>query len=152
MWPVVLALLMVRRAAHGPLPERMAPTWFIAIAPPSVVGLVGLQAQAPLAVVAAFWGMAVFLVLWIGGVAKQAVVQPFSLAFWATSFPMASFTTLTLKLAVAVGSPGLQVAGTLLLALTSLVVFGLCLATVRGLRNGSLLAPEPVAVLNPGAL
>ena len=33
-------------------------------------------------------------------------------------------------------------AGTLLLALTSLVVFGLCLGTVRGLRDGSLLAPS----------
>ena len=43
------------------------------------------------------------------------------------------------------------IAGTLLLALTSLVVFGLCLATVRGLRNGSLLAPEPVAQIVPNA-
>jgi tellurite resistance protein len=45
----------------------------------------------------------------------------------------------------------MQLAGTLLLALTSLVVFGLCLATVRGLRNGSLLAPEPVAQIVPNA-
>jgi len=149
LWPVVLTLLLVRRAVQGPLPERLMPTWFITIAPPSVVGLVLLQAQAPVAVVAACWGMAVFFVLWAGSVAQQAVTQPFSLSFWAASFPLAAFTTLTLKLAGAVGSPGLQWAGTVLLALTSLVVFGLCLATVRGLRNGSLLAPEPVAQLIP---
>lgn len=149
LWPVVLTLLLVRRAVQGPLPERLMPTWFITIAPPSVVGLVLLQAQAPVAVVAACWGMAVFFVLWAGSVAQQAVTQPFSLTFWAASFPLAAFTTLTLKLAGAVGSPGLQWAGTVLLALTSLVVFGLCLATVRGLRNGSLLAPEPVAQLIP---
>jgi tellurite resistance protein len=31
------------------------------------------------------------------------------------------------------------------LAVTSLVILGLVLGTVRGLRNGSLLAPEVVA-------
>jgi tellurite resistance protein len=151
LWPVLLALLLVRRAAQGPLPERILPTWFITIAPPSVIGLVLLQAQAPLPVVVAFWGMAVFFVLWAGSVAKQAVTQPFALTFWAASFPLAAFTTLTLKLAAQTGSSGMQLAGTLLLALTSLVVFGLCLATVRGLRNGSLLAPEPVAQIVPHA-
>jgi tellurite resistance protein len=149
LWPVVLTLLLVRRATQGPLPERLMPTWFITIAPPSVIGLVLLQAQAPVAVVAACWGMAVFFVLWTGSVAQHAVTQPFSVTFWSASFPLAAFTALTLKLAVAVGSTGLQLAGTLLLALTSLVVFGLCLATVRGLRSGSLLAPEPVAQLMP---
>lgn len=51
------------------------------------------------------------------------------------SFPLAAFTTLTLRLAALAESGGLQMAGTLLLALTSLVVFGLCLGTVRGLRS-----------------
>lgn len=151
LWPVVLTLLLVRRAAQGPLPERLMPTWFITIAPPSVIGVVLLQAQAPLSLVAACWGMAVFFVLWAGSVAQQAVQQPFSLTFWAASFPLAAFTTLTLKLSAAVGSSGMQWVGTLLLALTSLVVFGLCLATVRGLRDGSLLAPEPVAQIVPSA-
>ena len=149
LWPVVLALLLVRRAAQGVLPERLMPTWFITIAPPSVIGLVLLQAQAPVMVVSACWGMAVFFVWWAGSIAKQAVSQPFSLTFWAVSFPLAAFTSLTLRLGLAVGSPGLQMGGTLLLALTSLVVTGLALATVRGLRDGSLLAPEPVANLVP---
>lgn len=151
LWPMVLALLLVRRAAQGPLPERLMPAWFITIAPPSVIGLVLVQAHAPTAVVAAFWGAALFFVLWVGTVARQAVSQPFSLTFWALSFPLTAFTALTLKLSVSVASPVLQMVGTLLLALTSLVVFGLCLATVRGLRNGSLLAPEPVAQINPQA-
>ena len=40
-------------------------------------------------------------------------------------------------------------AGVLLLAITSLVVVGLALATLRGLRDGTLLAPEPVAQITP---
>ena len=37
----------------------------------------------------------------------------------------------------------------LLLAATSMVVLWLGFATVRGLRDGSLLAPEPVAAITP---
>lgn len=151
LWPVVLGLLLVRRVVQGPLPDRLLPTWFITVAPPSVIGLVAVQWQAPLAVVAACWGMALFFLLWVASIAQQAVNQPFSLTFWAVSFPLAAFTTLTLRLAALAESGGLQMAGTLLLALTSLVVFGLCLGTVRGLRDGSLLAPEPVAAITPVA-
>jgi tellurite resistance protein len=37
------------------------------------------------------------------------------------------------------------------LALASLVIAALTLATLRGLRDGSLLAPEPVATLQAAA-
>lgn len=149
LWPVVLTLLLVRRAVQGALPERIMATWFITIAPPSVVGLVLLQLNAPVTVASAFWGLALFFVLWAGSLAKLVVSQPFALTFWAVSFPLAAFTTLTLKLAAALQSGALQMAATLMLALVSLVVFGLVLATVRGLRGGTLLAPEPVAGIMP---
>jgi len=41
--------------------------------------------------------------------------------------------------------------GVLLLALASLVIAALLLGTLRGLREGSLLVPEPVAALQPAA-
>lgn len=151
LWPVVLGLLLVRRAVQGPLPDRLLPTWFITVAPPSVIGAVLLAMQAPVALVAGAWGMALFFLLWAGSIAQRAVDQPFSLTFWAVSFPLAAFTSLTLKLGVLSGSAAMQMAGTLLLALTSLVVFTLSLGTVRGLREGSLLAPEPVAAIAPVA-
>ncbi|MFY7906516.1 MAG: C4-dicarboxylate ABC transporter, partial [Burkholderiaceae bacterium] len=151
LWPVVLALLFVRRAAQGALPDRLLPTWFITVAPPSVIGLVWVQTQAPVAWVAGAWGVAAFFMLLVGTLARQMVAQPFSLPFWALSFPLAAFTSLTLHLARVSGSSGVQLLGTLMLALTSLVVCGLCLATVRGLREGSLLAPEPVAAIVPAS-
>lgn len=149
LWPVVLTLLLVRRATQGALPDRLMPAWFITIAPPSVIGLVCVQSLASLPWVAGTWGVALFFVLLTATVARQAVMQPFSLTFWAVSFPLAAFTSLTLALAQMAGSPWLQMVGVLMLALVSLVVFGLCLATVRGLREGSLLAPEPVAAILP---
>ena len=153
LWPVVIALVLVRRIAHSPLPERVLPAWFITIAPPSVMGLVLLQMQAPLPVVQALWGVGLFFVLWLMPVLQRAVGQPFGVPFWALSFPFAAFTTLTLRLAELQPDSAwhglMQNAGVLLLAATSMIVLWLCFATVRGLRDGSLLAPEPVANIIP---
>lgn len=151
LWPVVLTLVLARRIAHGPLPDRLLPTWAITLAPPAVVGIALLRWEAPVPWVAALWGLALFALLWVGAQGRRMVGQPFGIAFWALSFPLAAFTTLTLQFGTATGQGGFQTLGTVLLAVTSLVVVGLCLATWRGLRNGSLLAPEPVATLMPAS-
>lgn len=156
-WPVVVALLLARRIAHSPLPDRILPAWMITVAPPAVIGLVLAQlaerGQAPLGAVQALWGVALFFLLWVAPVLRRAVAQPFGIPFWALSFPLAAFTTLTLRLLALQVHPGglLQTAAVLLLAATSMVVLWLGFATVRGLRDGSLLAPEPVASITPVA-
>ena len=43
----------------------------------------------------------------------------------------------------------MAILGPVSLALASLVIAGLVLGTLRGLRNGTLLAPEPVAAIQP---
>ena len=95
----------------------------------------------------ALWGMALFSLLWVGVQARAIAALPFGLPHWGLSFPLAALAALTLRLA----SPGGFMAnlGVLLLALASLVIAGLVLATVRGLRDGTLLAPEPVAAIQP---
>ncbi|MEX8495314.1 SLAC1 anion channel family protein [Sphaerotilus sp.] len=146
-WPVVLALLVVRIAVQGLWPERLMPSVFILVAPPAVIGLSALQLGAPPALGWMLWGMALFSFLWAATLAKRIVAQAFTIAHWGLSFPMAALAGLTLQLA----TPGglLAVLGPMLLALTSLVVFGLGMGTVRGLRQGTLLAPEPVAMIQP---
>lgn len=146
-WPVVLVLLVVRLAVQGPWPERLKPTAFIVVAPPAVVGLAALQFGAPPLLAWMLWGMAGFGALWAGTQAKAIAALPFGLSHWAVSFPLAALAALTLRL----GPPGTPLAllGLLLLALSSLVVAALVLATLRGLRDGSLLAPEPVAAIQP---
>lgn len=148
-WPLMLVLVLMRRISHSPLPDRLAPTWAITLAPPSVIGLCLLSFGVPVLVVVALWGVGLFTLLWVGAQGKRMVSQPFSMAFWALSFPLAAFTALTLQLAVATGGGGFQTVGVVMLAITSLVVFALGLATARGLRQGTLLAPEPVAAIVP---
>jgi tellurite resistance protein len=77
------------------------------------------------------------------------VSQPFALPFWGLSFPLAAFSALSLQLANTPAYGWLQAPALVALAVASLVILGLVLGTLRGLRNGSLLAPEVVAHIAP---
>lgn len=142
LWVVLQTLLFVRSAQAGPLPARMLPAWFITVVPPSIGGLSLLQLDAPITLVWMMWGIgAFFLSLALTQVAGIRE-QPFSMAHWGMSFPLAAFTSLTLRMAHAPGGSWLQLPGTLLLAGTSLLILGLTLSTWRGLRHGHLLVAE----------
>ena len=147
LWPVVLVLLAVRLAVAGMWPQRMLPTSFITIVAPALIGLAALQWGVPVAWGWMAWGIGLFFLLWSAQSARQAFDQPFALPFWSVSFPLAAFTSLTLRLAQTSGAL-MQGLGLILLALTTLVIASLVLATLKGLRSGSLLAPETVAIVS----
>lgn len=148
-WPVVMTLIVVRLAVQGQWPERLMPTAFIFIAPPAVSGVSALQLGAPPLVAWGLWGMALFALLWAGTLVPRIAKLPFGLPHWGMSFPLASMAALTLRLA----EPATPMAllGLALLAAASLLILALLLGTLRGLRDGSLLAPEPVASIMPVA-
>jgi tellurite resistance protein len=142
-WPVVTVLLLVRVLQQGSWAPRLMPTQFIFIAPPAVIGLSALQFGAPPLVAWGLWGVALFSLLWVAPLLRRIADQPFGMPHWGMSFPLAAFTTLTLRLAPA--GP-VSMLGLALLALTSLLVAALSLATLRGLRDGTLLVPESVPI------
>lgn len=148
-WPVVQVLLVVRLLVAGPWPERLRPANVIFVAPPAVVGLSVLQLGAPSWAGWLLWGIAGFTLLWVGTLAPTIAKQPFGLPHWGASFPLAAFAALCLRLAL----PGsaMAVLAPIALALASIVVVALLLGTWRGLRDGSLLSPEPVATIAPAA-
>jgi tellurite resistance protein len=147
-WPAVTVLVLVRVAVQGAWPERLAPTAFIFMAPPAAIGLSSAQFGAPVLVQWALWGMTLFCLLWASTLLRRIAALPFGLPHWGMSFPMAAFTALTFRLLPT--GPG-AIVGVALLALTSLLIAALTLATIRGLRDGTLLAPEPVAAIAPVA-
>jgi tellurite resistance protein len=142
LWLVLQTLMFVRLAQAGPLPARLAPSWFITLVPPSIGGLSLLQLNAPLTLVWMMWGIATFFLMLV--MTQVAIIreQPFSMAKWGMSFPLAAFTSLTLRLTHEPSGAWLQVPATLLLATTSLVILGLTLRTWQGLRHGHLLVAE----------
>jgi tellurite resistance protein len=140
LWPVVLVLIFVRIGVHGLWPDRLLPTGFITVAPPAVIGLALLRFEAAPVWSQGCWGIALFFLLWAAQVLRPMLAQPFSMAWWALSFPLAAFAALTLRLAPT-GQPFTFLAMPVL-ALATLVIGALCLWTVRGLQRGTLLVPE----------
>lgn len=139
-WPVVLTLLAVRIGSQGLWPARLLPTTFITVAPPAVVGLSLLQMEAPRGLAWAMWGIALFFLLWSATTVRRILAQAFGVPFWGMSFPLAAFAALSLRLA----EPGwFQPVALLALALASLVILALSVATLKGLWRGTLLVPEP---------
>jgi tellurite resistance protein len=149
LWLALLALLIARIAIHGPWPERLLPATFITVAPPAVIGGSALQWGAPPALAWMCWGMALFFLLWSLRIGRRMLAQPFSVAFWSLGFPLAALASLSLRLAAQ--SPSAQTPAMIALALASLVVALLLIATWKGLRDGSLLQPEPVAIIAEAA-
>ena len=145
LWPVLLALIGARIATQGLWPERLLPTTFISVAPPAVIGSGVLQLGGPLALAWMCWGVALFFLLWSGQVVRRMLAQPFSIAFWSLGFPLAAFAALTLRLAQQ--DDAAQLPAMVALALASLVVVALTVATWKGWREGSLLQPEPVTMM-----
>lgn len=147
LWPVLLALVLVRIGLVGLWPLRLMPTTFITIAPPSVLALSGYQLGAPEVLVHMLWGVALLFTLVSMSVFKRCLQQPFGMTFWAMSFPLAASAALSLHLTPTAGW-ALTLAGWWLLAVT-LVIGSLLVATVRGLIQGQLLVPDS-AVPVPG--
>lgn len=99
MWPVVIALLMVRVTLVGGVPPPLQPTWFIQMAPSSVLGIVALLAHAPTSVAWICWGFACFVFTWLVSQWKTIARLPFGMPHWGMSFPVMAFTSLTWRLA-----------------------------------------------------
>ena len=145
LWPVLLALLFARIAVQGLWAERLLPTTFITIAPPAVIGASTLQLGGPALLAWMCWGVALFFLLWSLQILRRMLAQPFSIGFWSMGFPLAAFATLSLRLAAR--HEAAQAPAMIALALASLVIALLAISTWKGWREGSLLQPEPVAML-----
>ena len=142
LWPMLVALLFVRMAQAGPLPPKMAPTWFVTVAPPSVLGLSLMQLGTSELLVWGMWGVALFFFLLCCTQLAVLRTQAFGMPHWGMSFPLAAFSALSLRVSQLESGTWLQMPAIVLLALTSLVILGLSLGTWRGLRHGHLLVAE----------
>ena len=150
-WPAMtpaLSLVLVRIGMVGLWPQRMLPTTYITIAPPSVLALSGHQLGVPEMVVHMLAGVALFFALVSMAVLPRCLKQPFAMSFWAMSFPLAASAALGLHLTPVQG--GAQTLAVLWLLCVTGAIGGLLWATLRGLIRGQLLVPESV-ISPPGS-
>jgi len=148
LWPVALALVWVRIGTVGMWPQRMLPSTFITIAPPSVLALSGVSLGAPAVLVHMLAGVALLFTLVSLTVLRRSLAQPFGIPFWSLSFPLAASAALFLHLTPESGP--VQVLALAWLLFVTVVIGGLLLATAQGLLQGRLLFPEATALASGG--
>ncbi len=95
-WVILLILIMNRLVFHNPLPEKLLPTLFILLAPPSIGFVSYIQLTGDLDVFGRliyYW--AAFFFLLLGSQAYRMARVKFAMSWWAYTFPLAAFTSAT---------------------------------------------------------
>ncbi len=142
-WLVLLTIILNRVIFHNPLPEKLAPTFFILIAPPAV-GFIsyvkltgGLDGMARV-----LFYTALFTVLLLGALQKKFRGIKFFLSWWAYSFPTAAFTIAAMLMFHHTGVAFFAMLSWLMLALLSGIIALLLARTVAAISRGEICVEE----------
>lgn len=143
-WIVLKVLVFNRIIFHEPLPEKLLPTLFIMIAPPSVGFIAYLKLNQ--GVVDNFahilYYAAMFLVLLLVSQLPRFARIPFFVSWWAYSFPIAAFTIGTLIMFEQSQTLFFQTLSHLMLTLVSILLTVLIVKTVKAAIKGSIFQPD----------
>lgn len=142
-WVVLQTLVFNRLIFHDPLPERLAPTLMILIAPPAVAfvayyNLTGeVDAFARILINCGYVALGVVLTQ-----VRLLLRLSFALSWWALSFPVAALSVASLLYAEAMASAAHRVIGLALVAALALIVTGLVVRTLLAIRADQIFRPE----------
>lgn len=142
-WLILLTLVFYRLFFHEQLPQRLTPTLFILLAPPSIgfMGYISLTDTLD-AFARVLYFSALFLALLLTSNALRFFRVPFFISSWAYSFPLAALTLATFDMAARSQHLFYDLLSGGLLALLSVLMLWLTLNTVRAARAGRLCVPD----------
>ncbi len=130
-WIVLLGIIFNRFIFHPPMPEKLLPTFFILIAPPSIGFLAYFNLTGHLdAFARILYNAGLFFTLMLATQIFRFIKIDFTLSWWAYSFPMAAITVCTLEMNHLLGESWLLGLSLLLLTILTLI---LCVLVVRTL-------------------
>lgn len=142
-WLVLLTIVMNRLFFHAALPDRLAPTLFILIAPPAVGFVSWLTLNGGLdAFGRILYSVGLFLTLLLASNALRFIRLPFFVSSWAYSFPLAAITIASFAMHAQTGLAFHLWIGCVLLALVSVLVLFLAVRTVLAVQARSICQPE----------
>ncbi len=144
LWIVLFAIVMNRIIFHDQIPAKAVPTLFIMIAPPalgflSYQTLMGGKIDAFARIL--FYSALMTTAL-VFSLARRFSRLPFTLSWWAYTFPLDAICVATLRYAQATGAPALENIAVILLGATTVIVVGVAGRTVKALIDGDWLRPE----------
>lgn len=130
-WLIITTLFLNRIFFHEPLPARLSPTFFILLAPPSLVVLssLALGETGTLATMAYYIGL--FLLLFLLSQLKNSIPDQFFVSWWAYSFPLAAFTSASYVM-------GFVWIASFCYALLTVVIVYLLFKTAIAMKNGEI--------------
>lgn len=142
-WLILLTLVFYRLFFHEQLPQRLTPTLFILLAPPSIgfMGYVSLTHNVD-AFARMLYFIALFLALLLASNALRFFRVPFFMSSWAYSFPLAALTLATFEMAAHSHAIFYQGLSGILLVLLSVLILWLTLKTLRAAYAGTICVPD----------
>ncbi|MDP2243371.1 SLAC1 anion channel family protein [Pseudomonas sp.] len=142
-WLVLLTMVLYRLFFHEPLPQRLTPTLFILLAPPSVGFLSYVALTDSLdAFARILYFTALFLALLLASNAARFFRVPFFISAWAYCFPLAAMTLATFEMAARSGQAFYNWLGWVLLVLLTGMVAILAVKTLMAAIMGRICVPE----------
>lgn len=142
-WIILATLVFNRLIFHSPLPERLMPTLMILVAPPAI-GFVAWTALTgtidPFARIL-YYAAVTFTLVFLTQASKLRKL-PFTISWWAYSFPLAALTIATFVYGEMTGLGLVQRAAYGLYGMLVVVLALLTGRTLAGLARGEILKPE----------
>jgi tellurite resistance protein len=141
-WIVLFTIIFYRMVFHHPMAENLMPTTFIMIAPPAVGFISYLNLVPDLDNFArVLYYSALFMTLLLLVQMPRFLRIPFSLTWWAYSFPLAAVTVATLLMYDETGKPYFRIISYLLLVLVTALILLLLYKTLLAARHNQICVP-----------
>lgn len=145
-WLILSSIVMYRLFFHPPMLKVLEPTLFILIAPPSVgfIAYMSLQGMAGVDEFARIlYYIGLFLTILLLSQFMRFIRIPFSLAWWAYTFPLAAISLASFIMYQQLGLILYSYIASFLLALLSALILHLTLKTLLAIKNKKLCVPPP---------
>lgn len=149
-WIILQAIVFYRLFFHPPMIKTLEPLLFILIAPPAIGFSAYLHINGGNLDVLAriLYYTALFFAILLIVQAPRFLRVPFSLSWWAYTFPLAALALASLKMFALLNFSIFSVFTALFTAIVSALIFHLTLKTLSAIRNKKLCVPPPAALQN----
>lgn len=142
-WLVLLTIIMNRIFFHNPLPGKLAPTFFILIAPPAVGFISYVKMTGGLdAFARVLFYTALFTVMLLLALHEKFRGIKFFLSWWAYSFPTAAFAIASMLMFRQTGIEFFGLLSQLVLVLLAAIIVLLLVRTVMAMVRGEICVEE----------
>ncbi|MDP1706178.1 MAG: SLAC1 anion channel family protein [Sulfurimicrobium sp.] len=142
-WLVLLTIIINRVIFHNPLPEKLAPTFFILIAPPAVGFISYVKLSGGLDGFArVLFYTALFIVLLLAALHRKFRGIKFFLSWWAYSFPTAAFAIASMLMFEQTGMVFFGLLSRVMLVLLAGIIVLLLVRTVAAMLKREVCVEE----------